>query len=183
MKAMTHISKLQELLVTGVNEARSGNKLEALACFKGALELDNKNEAALMWCATLTNDPFEARNYLLVVLQHNPNHRVARTYYELAQKRCDELDSLLSSSNLIRQWRNEPDPNSIIPRLGQFCMQKGWVSDLQVKAALHYQKYLREQGHNEKLGDILVSFGYLDKYQLQEALDFLHTEYNNRFLD
>ena len=183
MHAMAHSTKIQELLVAGVNEARNGNKQVAFSYFKQALTLDQHNETALLWCATLTNDPFEARNYLLGVLQNNPQHQVARTYYEMAQTRCDELDNLLSGSRLVRQWRNEPDPNSTIPRLGQYCIEKTWLSEVQLKAALHYQIYLREHGHRERLGDILVSFGYIDKKQLKQALDHLNTEYNNRFMD
>ncbi len=175
--------KLNQLILTGATEARNGNKELALSCFKQVLDLDSRNEAALLWCATLTNDPFEARNYLQRVLDINPRHETARTYYELAQQRCEELNSLLSSSSLIRQWRNEPDPTSIIPRLGQYCIDKTWVTEIQMRAALHYQHHLREIGKKEKLGDIMISFGYITLDQLNQALDHLNTEYNNRFLD
>jgi tetratricopeptide (TPR) repeat protein len=176
-------ASINQLLVNGVTESRQGNKEAALKSFKQVLTLDYNNEVALLWCATLTSDPFEARNYLKRLLANNPHHEMARTYYELAERRCAELDNLLSGSSLLKQWRNEPDDTSSIPRLGQYCIQRGFVTELQVKAAVHYQEYLRQQGHNEKLGDIMVSFGYIDQAQLKIALDFLHTEYNNRFND
>ncbi len=60
------------------------------------------------------------------------------------------------------------DENS--PLLGQYLKRSGLITDVQLKAALHYQKFTLAQGKPEMLGNILVSAGYISYDRLMRVL-------------
>ncbi len=68
---------LQTLLGTGIQAARNGNKLVARRIFEQVLELDDRNELAWMWMASVVDTARERRICLENVLEINPNNERA----------------------------------------------------------------------------------------------------------
>jgi hypothetical protein len=84
-------------------------------------------------------------------------------------KLSDYLPHPNSESEGIADFPEEPiDENS--PLLGQYLKRAGLISDVQLKAALHYQKFTLAQGKPELLGNILVSAGYISYDKLMRVL-------------
>jgi tetratricopeptide (TPR) repeat protein len=160
--------QLKNLISFGTNELHRGNKTQAVNYFKAALKLDGNNEEALLWCAKLTNNPFDAKVYLRRLLQCNPEHELAKAYYSLAEECCTEIRETSGSGSSFARYRKQ----AFKLRLGEFLMQNGILNELQIKAALQYQDYLKQEGRHQRLGSILVSFGYLTESQLRTALAY-----------
>jgi len=170
-------------MAQGLTEARKGNHKSAHSFFQKILKLDKANEKAMMWCAMLCADPFDAKIYLQELLERRPEDKLVRTYYGLAIKRCEELDQLLNESELLQRWSNNEGGVAEISRLGDYLVKIGIINQQQLGVALHFQEYLRQHGQAEKLGEILLSFGYINKPQLQKALDFQRIDFFSRFND
>jgi hypothetical protein len=174
---------LKNLMAQGLTEARKGNHKTAYSFFQKILKLDEANEKAMMWCAMLCADPFDAKVYLQELMARRPEDKLIRTYYGLAVKRCEELDQLLKESDLLQRWSRNEGGVGEISRLGDYLVKVGTISQQQLGAALHFQNYLRQHGQEEKLGEILLSFGYINKRQLQKALEFQRLDFFSRFND
>ncbi len=69
---------LQNLLKAGIAAAKARNKAEARRLLEQVLELDDSNEAAWMWLASVVDKPSEKRICLENVLELNPNNVRAR---------------------------------------------------------------------------------------------------------
>ena len=69
---------LESLLKNGIEAAKARNKPEARRLLERALELDDSNQAAWMWLATVVDKPSEKRICLENVLELNPNNLRAR---------------------------------------------------------------------------------------------------------
>ncbi len=176
-------SLFETLMVQGITESRRGNHRLAFKYFQEALQLDKTNQKALMWCAMLCTDPFDAKNFLQQLLEQNPEDKLIRNYYGLAIQRCNELDQLLNESQLLQRWSKNSGGIAEFSRLGDHLVKVGEITQQQLKVALHFQEYLRKQGQNEKIGEILESFGYINKQQLQKALELQKIDFFSRFSD
>jgi tetratricopeptide (TPR) repeat protein len=161
--------KARKLIAHSIYEYHRENKPEALKGFKRALDYDPENEVALVWCAKLSTDPFEARVYLRRILKRNPRHTVALRYYQAIEKRCVQEESERpnrkgalkgNTANLTRQ-RN----------IGESLVKRGLLSDIQLKAVLHYQECMLQEGCYYRLGEILQDFGYTTAAQLVFGLE------------
>ena len=71
-------NRLRELLQQGVAAARSGNVATARRLLEEVIQLDENNEQAWIWLATVVKTPAERRICLQKVLQINPNNDTAR---------------------------------------------------------------------------------------------------------
>ena len=69
---------LESLLKNGIEAAKARNKPEARRLLEKALEIDDSNQAAWMWLATVVDKPSEKRICLENVLELNPNNMRAR---------------------------------------------------------------------------------------------------------
>ncbi len=70
--------ELQNLLKSGIEAARGGNKAVARRIFEQVLRDDPQNELAWMWLATVLENPTERRKALQRVLSINPNNDRAK---------------------------------------------------------------------------------------------------------
>lgn len=70
--------RIQDLLLKGIQAARTGDRAGARRIFQQVLIADRTNETALMWMASLVDSIEERRNFLQRVLQLNPNNERAR---------------------------------------------------------------------------------------------------------
>lgn len=68
----------EELLQLAINAARAGNHKPARLMFEQVLKQDKNNERALMWLAKIAETKAERREWLMRVLNVNPNNDVAR---------------------------------------------------------------------------------------------------------
>ena len=71
-------NRLRELLQQGVAAARSGNVATARRLLEQVIQLDENNEQAWIWLATVVKTQAERRICLQKVLQINPNNATAR---------------------------------------------------------------------------------------------------------
>ncbi|HLA43138.1 MAG TPA: hypothetical protein VJZ27_06875, partial [Aggregatilineales bacterium] len=69
---------LQNLLKSGIQAARSGNKEVARDIFHQVLRLDSRNELAWMWLASVLESTQERKRALQKVLQINPENQRAQ---------------------------------------------------------------------------------------------------------
>lgn len=53
-------------------------------------------------------------------------------------------------------------PESLVPRLGDYLVEKGLIQSSDLKRALAYQAELREKGKNRLIGQIIVDLGIID---------------------
>ncbi len=70
------------LLRAGIQAARMGNRVEAQRLLKQVLALDDSNESAWMWMASVVETPRERRTCLETVLELNPDNTRARQELE-----------------------------------------------------------------------------------------------------
>ena len=68
----------EELLQMAISAARGGNKRPARLMFEQVLKQDKDNERAMMWLAKLSESHAERREWLVRVLNVNPNNDTAR---------------------------------------------------------------------------------------------------------
>lgn len=61
-------------------------------------------------------------------------------------------------------------PEILVPRLGDYLLEKGVISSDQLDEALAFQKSKSERGVYQLLGQILISKGYLNQSQLDLAI-------------
>ena len=184
MAAPPHV--VETLMQQADSEARRGNRKGALALYEQVLQQDSANETALWRCALLTQNVYEARAVLHRLLQLNPDHPQARAYYDIARQRIADSERLISHSSLVAQWEDHATHHSqaAIPLLGDYLIAQGILTPLQVRAALHFQEAERHSGNEpERLGETLVSFGYLNRAQLVTALAALQVNFNNRLAE
>lgn len=73
---------VQDLLKQGIEAAREGKKAEAREFFQQVVELDEKNERAWFWMASVVDSDDEKRICLKNVVQINPNNERARKALE-----------------------------------------------------------------------------------------------------
>jgi TolB protein len=70
--------ELQNLLKSGIQAARSGEKAVARGIFEQVLRLDSQNELAWLWMASVLDSPAERQKALQRVLSINPNNEKAQ---------------------------------------------------------------------------------------------------------
>lgn len=91
---------ISELMRQGIAAARAGDKQAARAAFEQAVELDEENEKAWFWLASVLEDEAEKRLALNTVLHLNPENERARKALELIE---------------VRQQADEPGADEVIP--------------------------------------------------------------------
>ncbi len=181
-KIETKIQYSRTLVTLGFRELQAGFKSRANYYFRKALANDPYNELALLWCARLSSDAFEARVYLRRLLNQNPRHELGLYYYELAEKRCAEkTNNEQTNKNQANKdqanKKTEASPSMLSPRtgqtgkLGESLVSLGLLSELQLNAAQQYQACMEQEGHSYGLGSILMEFGYVSAAQLVFAME------------
>lgn len=177
---------IKNLIQQGVNEANRGNRQQAQFIFGKVLELDSRNETALLWLAFLTPNPFEAVELLEGLLKRKPGDEKIQSYLRLARARCDELGQAarppmesqdatpgsfrLQPSRNSYDYRDIPRSNRPVPYLGEFLMQEGVINQHQLNVALrtHYDMALR--GQPKRVGEVMIQLGFLTPQQLERLL-------------
>lgn len=61
-------------------------------------------------------------------------------------------------------------PESLVPRLGEYLIERGLISAAQLTHAIYLQKMAREKGENVLLGQILVNEKMISKTDLDQAI-------------
>lgn len=61
-------------------------------------------------------------------------------------------------------------PESLVPRIGEFLLDQGLISNQQLELALARQRRLAEQGQRQLLGQTLIKMGALDRETLDRAI-------------
>lgn len=80
---------IQNLLKSGIEAARGGNRAVARRIFEQVIRQDAQNELAWMWLATVLENPAERRQALEKVLSLNPNNQRARQALDKLQTVTD----------------------------------------------------------------------------------------------
>lgn len=82
---------LQALLRTGIQAVRNGNKPMARRIFEQVLEIDDRNELAWLWMASVVETPRERRICLENVLEINPqNERALEALKKLTEREPED---------------------------------------------------------------------------------------------
>ncbi len=61
-------------------------------------------------------------------------------------------------------------PEILVPRLGDYLIEKRLISPEQLEEALAYQSTLQANNHRMLLGEVLISLGMIDRQMLDEAI-------------
>ncbi|MCU0492760.1 MAG: FHA domain-containing protein [Chloroflexaceae bacterium] len=70
-----------------------------------------------------------------------------------------------------------------VPRLGEYLVRRGVVSQMQITEALQRQNDLQRQGRRIHLGDLLYEMGHITRLQLEYALQEQRNDFFTRFHD
>lgn len=183
-----------ESLVQEASRAAQVQDIErARQLYLQVIQHDRYNEGALMWLAWYTTDPFEGVRYLERLVQTHPDNPRLREFLEAGRKRCNELNSLITGSNVLNYWnvveqvheeriKKGVDNRSIpVQPLGQLLLTKGIINNQQLETALSLHEMLNRVGTPKKLGEVLLEYGYLTAEQLKNVLNEQQSEYNSQF--
>jgi two-component system sensor histidine kinase/response regulator len=61
-------------------------------------------------------------------------------------------------------------PESLVPRIGDYLVERGFLKPEQLNLALETQKQYRASGRNVLLGDLLLELQYIDRNKLDQAI-------------
>lgn len=61
-------------------------------------------------------------------------------------------------------------PESLVPRIGEFLLEQGLISNQQLDLALARQKQLAQEGQRQLLGQTLIKMGAVDRETLDRAI-------------
>lgn len=70
-----------------------------------------------------------------------------------------------------------------IPRIGEYLVQRGMLTQNQVMRGMQRQQELQRQGRTTPLGDIFFDLGYISRYQLDQALQDQRGDFQSHFHD
>lgn len=73
--------------------------------------------------------------------------------------------------------------NNGVPRIGDYLVKRGFVSNMQVQHAIQRQNELRTQGRRVQFGDVLYELGYVSRSQLEVAAQEQRNDFYERFRD
>ncbi len=69
-------------------------------------------------------------------------------------------------------------PEMLVPRMGEYLVQKGLITEEQLQKALDYQQEGISRGNTLLLGQALTDLKYLDRSDLTQSIKSqLHLEY------
>ena len=83
---------LEQLVRLGIQTARAGNRTSARLMFERVLAVNNNEERAWFWLASLADNDDDKRRYLQTVLKLNPGN-------EIAKRALDGMGSVRAQSN------------------------------------------------------------------------------------
>jgi signal transduction histidine kinase len=61
-------------------------------------------------------------------------------------------------------------PENLVPKIGDYLVEKKLISDQQLAHALQIQKEIKTSGKNELLGEVLIDLGYIDRKHLDQSI-------------
>jgi signal transduction histidine kinase len=61
-------------------------------------------------------------------------------------------------------------PEVLVPRIGDYLVEKGLLSEADLETALIHQSYDRAQGKNVLIGEVLIDLGLIDRMTLDAAV-------------
>jgi signal transduction histidine kinase len=74
-------------------------------------------------------------------------------------------------------------PEMLVPRLGEYLVQKGLITNEQLVEALHHQQELQKTQKRYLLGEALVDLGFLERRALDHAITQLIIQLRNALED
>ncbi len=173
--------------------AQVGDFTQARELYQYVVKLDPSNDSALMWLAWHTNDPYEGVKYLERLVAKHPENQRLQEFLDTGKKRCQDLDRLISGSNVLSYWNIAEQVqsdrmqkgvdrrvNPITP-LGQLLLKKGYINRSQLETAVSLHEMFNRLGTPKKLGEVLLEYGYLTKEQLQVVLSEQQSDFNSQF--
>ncbi|HWQ47016.1 MAG TPA: ATP-binding protein [Longilinea sp.] len=61
-------------------------------------------------------------------------------------------------------------PEALVPRLGDYLVEKGLIQPEDLEKALAYQTDQRSKGENPRIGQVLVALGFVDQGTLEQSI-------------
>jgi DNA-binding response OmpR family regulator len=184
---------LNEVLQDAAQQAQIQDSNKARELYLQALKLDPNNETALIWLAWHTPDPYEGVRFLESLVENHPENAQFQEYLEAGQKRCQELDQLISGSGVLGYWtmaekiqqdriqKGTDRRSASVTPVGQLLLKKGIITVEQLETAVVVQEMFTRLGESKKLGEVLVEYGYLTQGQLEAVLSEQITDFNSNF--
>jgi hypothetical protein len=181
---------IDQLLRQAVLEVQQKNYRWAKIKLAQVLKLEPFNEKALLWMAYLTEELEPRIALLMQILAHYPNHQLAQQYLEEAKKKQQEVEILAQAARKVPFWEQAQryqarQKAAYIPHLGEFLVEQGLITKVQLAAGLERLQTLHDQGNpqQKKLGQILVELGYLSPSALDRVLAQQQAEFSRHFKD
>jgi signal transduction histidine kinase len=78
-------------------------------------------------------------------------------------------ERVLTTSPLIPSQRPST-PEMLVPRLGEYLLEKGYITTAELNRALHIQKKMAASGEQVLLGELLVDLGLISREKLDQAI-------------
>lgn len=187
------VERVNKLLLEAEEALLDGNEVQAADSYRRILKIDPDNEKALVWLSWHTTDAYEARNTLRRIAARYPNDKRLQYFLQQAEKRCEELDQLVNSSEYLQHWQNTEDmmrerlrrnrdlrPEGV-SRIGEMLLRHGYINQDQLDNAVDLQTMFRGLGETRKLGELLVDCGYVKQELLQSVLREQDIDFQSQF--
>ena len=76
----------------------------------------------------------------------------------------------MTSENPMTQTLPKLSPEMLVPRMGEYLVQKGLITNENLQAALDYQLKETDKGNSILLGQALIDLKYIDRSDLDQAV-------------
>ena len=74
------------------------------------------------------------------------------------------------SANKTMPEQKRLTPEMLVPRMGEYLVQKGLINDAQLQNALNHQQEEMARGNTVLLGQALIDLRYLERSELDQAV-------------
>lgn len=187
------VERINKLLTEAETALLDGDEVGAAQSYRRVLVVDPDNEKALVWLSWHTTDAYEARDMLRQIAKRYPKDTRLQYFLEQAEKRCAELDQLVSSSDYLQHWQNTEDMMrerlrrnrdlrpAGVSRIGEMLLRHGYITKEQLENAIGLQTMFKGLGEERKLGELLVDCGYVDQERLQTILREQDIDFQSQF--
>jgi tetratricopeptide (TPR) repeat protein len=182
-------SKIEQLVILGEELSGTGDTETARQAFQLALKLAPGNPRATFALYNLTDDCYEARNLVKMLLLRHPGNTTGKRLLEEAEKRCHELEAMIKGSAYLQFWEererleqerlrfSRDRRTAPISKLGKLLLEARYITEEQLDTAVNLQTMLARFEDHQPLGKILLDYNYITQSQLDEILKLQETEY------
>jgi len=158
--------------------AIKANRLdEAKELLSQVVSANPQNEQAWFWLADVHTDLKQTVYCLQRVVSLNPDNARAKEALAFAGGALQEADKPATTP------QKPAETERPVPRLGRYLLDRRFISNVQLEAALRAQDAAARAGKPRKMGDILVEQGAITRERLDAAVRDQRQDFFDLFQD